>query len=139
MKMPPYILDIRKRSASRKIYIMQTKPITDKKKRILNIIVLLAILAVLVYSVVFLLWANTLEIYHSPMKQTTIGIDYDLVSRPVIYQKEGVVWRKIWEYEGSGLNEETAPYWFLEWIDEHTIALHYRDGDHPDENYTINL
>ncbi len=76
------------------------------------------------------------EKYISPGGENKITVKYDLVGRPkVIHNKKCV-----WEYSGSGFNEE--PLWKVEWIDEDSFKLIYKDVSHNgkfSEEYEINL
>ncbi|MBR1797252.1 MAG: hypothetical protein IJ757_04480 [Clostridiales bacterium] len=51
-------------------------------------------------------------------------MEYDFARRPhVIYNGD-----VIWEYEGSGFNEEVV--FQVEWIDEDSVMLIYNDESH---------
>lgn len=73
--------------------------------------------------------SNRQEEYSSPNGENTIIVEYDYVSRPrVIYNGD-----VIWEYEGSGFNEEA--FFQVEWIDEDTVKLFYEDESHNGRYY----
>ena len=76
------------------------------------------------------------EVYESPGGTNEITVRYDFVSRPyIIYKGE-----KIWEYQGSGYNEEV--FWDVIWESEDTFSFKYDDPTHDGmyaEEYEITL
>lgn len=64
------------------------------------------------------------EKYSSPNGENTIIVEYDYVSRPSVIYNGDV----IWEYEGSGFNEEV--FFNVEWIDDDTVKLTFNDESH---------
>ena len=79
---------------------------------------------------------NRMEEYTSHSGPNRIKAEYDHVSRPsVCYNCDSV-----WEYKGSGFNEEV--FFKVEWIDDDTIKLIYNDESHNGkyyEEYEIDL
>lgn len=73
--------------------------------------------------------SNRQEKYSSPNGENTIIVEYDFVSRPQVISNGDVVWK----YEGSGFNEEV--HFQVEWIDEDTVKLIYRDESHNGKYY----
>ncbi len=68
--------------------------------------------------------SNREDKFTSPSGENTITIKYDYASRPSVYYKGDC----IWEYPGSGFNEEAI--FNVEWIDDDTIKLIYNDETH---------
>ena len=76
------------------------------------------------------------EKYTSPNGTNEIKITYDFASRPSVAYKG----KTIWEYEGSGFNEEV--FFHVDWISEDTFILRYDDESHGGkyaEEFTIKL
>ncbi len=79
---------------------------------------------------------DRVEKYTSPGGENTITVEYDFVSRPSVFNNGD----RIWEYPGSGFNEEV--FFEVEWIDDDTLKLIYNDETHNGkyyEEYEINL
>ncbi len=79
---------------------------------------------------------NRKEKFKSPDGDNTIIVEYDFVSRPSVRYKHNI----IWEYPGRGFNEEV--YFDVEWIDNDSFKIIYRDGRHAGkyyEEFTIDL
>ena len=64
------------------------------------------------------------EKYSSPNGKNAITVEYDFVSRPHVVYNGDVIWK----YDGSGFNEEVT--FHVEWIDEDTVKLIYKDESH---------
>ncbi len=80
--------------------------------------------------------SDRVEKYTSPGGENTITVEYDFVSRPSVFNNGD----RIWEYPGSGFNEEV--FFEVEWIDDDTLKLIYNDETHNGkyyEEYEINL
>ena len=109
-----------------------------KKKQIALSIAIasIAVVAAIIIVIVLFCVGNRKETYSSPDKTNSVTISYDLVSRPsVIYDG-----KKIWEYQGSGFNEEA--YFDVIWQSEDTFILRYDDPSHGgefSEEYLIKL
>ena len=76
------------------------------------------------------------EEYTSPGGENTITVEYDFASRPSVFNDGDC----IWEYPGRGFNEEA--FFHVEWIDEDTVKLIYKDETHGGkyyEEYEIDL
>ena len=79
---------------------------------------------------------NRAEKYTSPDGKNTLTVKYDYANRPsVLYNGEC-----IWEYPGSGFNEEV--FFDVEWIDDDTVKMIYNDESHNgkySEEFEIDL
>ena len=87
--------------------------------------------ACLICIIAFRLYAcsDRAEEYTSPGGENKITVEYDLASRPSIVYNGN----RIWEYEGSGFNEEV--FFQVEWLDEDTVRLIYNDESHNGKYY----
>ncbi len=95
--------------------------------RVIKRIITLCMICIIALSLIAC--GNRQEKYSSPNGENTIIVEYDYASRPsVLYNGEC-----IWEYLGSGFNEEV--YFQVEWIDEDTVMLIYRDESHNGRYY----
>ena len=72
---------------------------------------------------------NRVEKYTSPSGNNKITIEYDFVSRPCVIYKGDCIWK----YPGRGFNEEV--FFDVEWIDDDTVKLIYKDGRHNGKYY----
>ena len=92
-------------------------------KRVLSI-VLICVLLLGITSC-----GNRKETHTSPNGENKITIEYDFVSRPKVKYKGSY----IWSYPGRGFNEEV--FFDVEWVDEETFKLIYRDARHNGKYY----
>lgn len=79
---------------------------------------------------------NRVETYESPNGTNKITIEYDMVSRPSLIYKGDT----IWEYPGSGFNEEV--FFEVTWQTDDSILLKYKDESHDGqyaESFEIDL
>lgn len=67
--------------------------------------------------------------FSSPNGENTIIVEYDFVSRPLVIYNGDVIWK----YEGNGFNEEV--FFQVEWIDDDSIKLIYKDESHNGKYY----
>ena len=109
-----------------------------KKKQIVLIVAgtsAVVVVAIIMLIILFCFGGRKVT-YSSPDKTNSVTISYDIVSRPsVIYDG-----KKIWEYPGSGFNEEA--FFDVLWQSEDTIILRYDDPSHGGkfaEEYLIKL
>ena len=72
---------------------------------------------------------NRVEKYTSPSGNNKITVEYDFVSRPCVIYKGDCIWK----YPGNGFNEEV--FFDVEWIDDDTVKLIYKDGRHNGKYY----
>lgn len=72
--------------------------------------------------------------YTSPNGEHTIIVEYDLVSRPTVYEKTGLIKKKVFSKMENGYNESV--FFEIEWIDDDTFRIY---NNYFDEEYTIDL
>ena len=106
------------------------------KKTTALIIAATAILVAVI--VITAIWPsdNRKNSYSSPNKTNSVTVSYDFASRPSVIYKG----KTIWEYPGSGFNEEV--FFDVLWQSEDTFILRYDDESHNGkyaEEYLITL
>ena len=82
------------------------------------------IILICFYALVSISCGQRKEKHTSPNGVNTITVEYDLASRPSIEYKGD----RIWEYPGSGFNEEV--FFNVEWIDDDSFKFIYNDESH---------
>ena len=77
------------------------------------------------------------ETFTSPGNTNTIVVKYDSASRPTVYKKKLVGNEVIWEYDGTGFNEEVR--FNVEWVSEDQFVISYDDSHGIHEEFDVTI
>ena len=76
--------------------------------------------------------------YTSPNGTHRIVIEYDMVSRPTVYEVKGGIKEHLWSYDGNGFVETV--YFEIEWVSENQFYIRYDDSnDEYDEEFLVTI